>query len=379
MKYYAVTDDPNELVHWGVKGMRWGVRHDKPRHTGSRSRKPRSAAYKKAQAKLSSTMRNGIKRIETKWKAYNSPQAKYQRQTNRAIEQARKGKLKYGKLTDDQVRRVTERLNLERQARELSSKEQTFRHRLAKSIGEGVITGVGQGFGRRASEWIARGSVLKTDRMRSEQQDALDRRKERRRMRNAEREAKKKAEREFKQQQRKDDYEFNRDQERERRKLEERGANEYLYGAKYDSDGKLTNAKEVYEQKHVKKKTLQLEAAEKASNEARQKAASAADEVRRLEASRKKEAERVERQRAVERQAEIERQRKAKANMAAEKDRLKRQRDQEEAWQRKQQRIADAREKEAYRARVKKLANEHRSRIDEPNSNRRNRGGGNRN
>ena len=177
----------------------------------------------------------------------------------------------------------------------------------------------------------------------------------------------------------KDDYEFNRDQERERRKLKERGANEYLYGAKYDNDGKLLNAGSLYEQKHVKKKTLQLEAAEKASNEARQKAASAADEVRRLEASRKKEAERVERQRAVERQAEIERQRKAKANMAAEKDRLNRQREQEEAWKRKQQRIADAREKEAYRARVKKLASEHRSRIDEPNSNRRKRSGGNRN
>ena len=185
MKYYAVTDDPNELIHWGIKGMKWGVRRTDaqlghPRHTGSK--RPRSAAYKRAQSKLSAAMRNGIKAIEKKWKVYNSPvnkqiraEKRYERQTNRAIEKARKGKLKYGKLTDDQVYRITERLALERNARELSNREQTFRHRLAKSIGEGVVTGIGQGFGRKASEWIARGSTLKTDRMRMEQQDRLNR------------------------------------------------------------------------------------------------------------------------------------------------------------------------------------------------------------
>lgn len=149
MTYYAVTDDPNELVHWGIKGMKWGVRRTDaqlghPRHTGS-NRKPRSAAYKKAQSKLGKMMKSGIKKAEAHWKAYNSPKAKYERQTNRALEKARKGKLKYGKLDDAQVRRITERLNMERQARQLSDTEQTFRHRLAKSIGEGVVKGIGTG------------------------------------------------------------------------------------------------------------------------------------------------------------------------------------------------------------------------------------------
>ena len=106
MTYYAVTDDPNELVHWGVKGMKWGVRHDKPRHPGSR--RPRSVAYKRAQSKLGKMMRNGIKKAEANWKAYNSPKAKEARFMKKAMEQARTGTLKYGKLTDAQVRRVTE-------------------------------------------------------------------------------------------------------------------------------------------------------------------------------------------------------------------------------------------------------------------------------
>ena len=29
MKYYAVTDDPNELMHYGVKGMKWGQTFNK--------------------------------------------------------------------------------------------------------------------------------------------------------------------------------------------------------------------------------------------------------------------------------------------------------------------------------------------------------------
>jgi len=140
MTYYAVTDDPNELTHWGIKGMKWGVRHDKPRHTGS-SRK-RSAAYKKAQSKLSKMMKSGIKKAEAHWRAYNSPKAKEERFMQKAMQKARTGTLKYGKLTDDQVRRVTERLALERNARQLGSTENPrFIKRLKSAVGEGVLKG----------------------------------------------------------------------------------------------------------------------------------------------------------------------------------------------------------------------------------------------
>lgn len=149
MRYYAVTEDPNELMHFGIKGMKWGIRRTDaqlghPRHTGSR--KPRSIAYKKAQAKLSASMKNGIKKVETKWKTYNSPQAKEARFMKKAMQQARNGTLKYGKLTDKQVQQVADRLYLERNARSLGSTENPrFGKRLKMAIGTGIVEGVGRG------------------------------------------------------------------------------------------------------------------------------------------------------------------------------------------------------------------------------------------
>lgn len=143
MKYYAVTEDPNELMHYGILGMKWGIRHDNPRHTGSGRR---SHAYKKAQSKLGKMMKSGIKKAEASWKAYNSPAAKEARFMDKAMEKARTGTLKYGKLTDDQVRRVTERLNLEKQARILGGEENPrLMKRIGKSIGNGVVEGLGRG------------------------------------------------------------------------------------------------------------------------------------------------------------------------------------------------------------------------------------------
>lgn len=156
MRYYAVTNDPNELMHFGIKGMKWGViRTDAqlghPRHSGSR--RPRSAAYKKASAKLSKSMQNGIEKIHTKWKEHNSPKAKEERFMKKALQQARNGTLKYGKLTDAQVRRVTERLALEQDARRLGNTEQPkFSKRLKISIGEGIVKGIGQGTGAYIEE-----------------------------------------------------------------------------------------------------------------------------------------------------------------------------------------------------------------------------------
>ena len=151
MTYYAVTDDPNELVHWGVKGMKWGVRHDKPRHPGSS--RPRSVAYKRAQSKLGKMMRNGIKKAEANWKAYNSPKAKEARFMKKAMQQARNGTLKYGKLTDAQVQRVTDRLALESRARQLGSTENpSYAKRIKIAVGEGIVRGIGQGTGAYIEE-----------------------------------------------------------------------------------------------------------------------------------------------------------------------------------------------------------------------------------
>ena len=69
MKYYAVTEDPNELMHFGIKGMKWGVirtpeqlgHYQKPKMPrgmkAPKQTKPRSPAYMRASAKLSQKMR----------------------------------------------------------------------------------------------------------------------------------------------------------------------------------------------------------------------------------------------------------------------------------------------------------------------------------
>lgn len=204
MKYYAVTDDPNELMHFGIKGMKWGViRTDaqlghpkKPstrtRSSKSRTSKPRSPAYMKASAKLSNAMQRGIAKAQKSWDIYNSPENKQLRAEKRAVNKAirdfnrgerkfekhvqlaRQGRLKYKGISDAEVQRITDRLALERNARVLSGAEkQSFRRRLNESIGAGIVQGVGQGMATRASEWIGRGSKLKTQRLMTEQTNRL--------------------------------------------------------------------------------------------------------------------------------------------------------------------------------------------------------------
>lgn len=165
MKYYAVTEDPNELMHFGIKGMKWGVIRT-PEQLGHHKapKKPRSPAYMKASAKLSKAMRQGIAKAQANWDTYNSPENKQIRAEKRAInkeisaynraekkfqkhlQQARQGRLKYKGISDEEVSRITDRLALERNSRLLSGTEKaSFGRRLRERVGEGVIEGVGRG------------------------------------------------------------------------------------------------------------------------------------------------------------------------------------------------------------------------------------------
>ena len=157
MTYYAVTNDPNELMHFGIKGMKWGVLRTPEQlghHKASKSTKPRSPAYLKASAKLERVMRSGIAKAQANWAAYNSPAAKAARTRKRNekafekhLELARQGRLKYKNVkTDDELYRLQERLALENAARNLSGKQkQSVGRRILTSIGDGVVEGVGKG------------------------------------------------------------------------------------------------------------------------------------------------------------------------------------------------------------------------------------------
>ena len=140
MKYYAVTDDPNELMHFGIKGMKWGVLrtpeqlgHFKStaKRVASKSVKPKSPAYISASSKLRKIMKSGIEKAKADWNEYNSPQNKaireYNRNERRAVHEAnrkerqfqkhvqlaRQGRLKYKGISDDEIYRINDRLALE--------------------------------------------------------------------------------------------------------------------------------------------------------------------------------------------------------------------------------------------------------------------------
>lgn len=351
MKYYAVTNDPTELMHFGIKGMHWGIRRTDaqlghPRHSGSR--RPRSAAYKKAQNKLGKAMKNGIEKAKANWREYNSPERKYERQTNKALQQARKGKLKYGKLDDWQVQRITDRLAMERNARMLSNTEKTWGKKLLSSVGEGVISGVGHGVDKRMSEWISRGSTLKTDRKRAEQQEYFDSRKDKRKIENARKEAEAKLEREFKQKQREDDY----NDSRERAKEAERVRNSYEYGASYDKDGKLDytdreKLSDYYTRKYLNGETRTQSYARQAKEAENRRKEEYARAAKRIEAQQRE----YERNKELERRRieaeEKKRQQEGRARLLAEiqerdakKEADRAKREAEQAWKERGERLA---------------------------------------
>lgn len=201
MKYYAVTEDPNELLHYGVKGMKWG------KHIfGDKSRSP---GYHRALGKLRSSVKalsSTQKRLSSgkhlpkkeqhkdfvisKIANYNSDRA-YYRQLNRDIrreqkvakaitkaaqaekrakaaiimqqakdmqraakneehfdkimKKARQGTLKYGKLSPEQIQRVQTRLQMEENTRRLGAKERTWRQQKKEARRAGKLQGITAG------------------------------------------------------------------------------------------------------------------------------------------------------------------------------------------------------------------------------------------
>lgn len=208
MKYYAVTEDPRELYHYGVKGMKWG------QHLFGD--KPKSPAYKRATQKLKANSRakeerkyeNAVKKSQDRisrvenlykadqkrnrkptareknalverlhkmdqdkaiYKAINKEQkrvakqqklaekayraeekremkyAKNEAKMDKYVQQARQGKLKYGKLSPDQIQRVQDRLLLEANTRRLGAAEKTWGQQKKEARRKGKLQGIERG------------------------------------------------------------------------------------------------------------------------------------------------------------------------------------------------------------------------------------------
>ena len=268
MKYYAVTEDPNELAHYGRLGMKWG------QHIFGGQK---SAAYKRSSSKLSRSMRNGIASKKTSWRKSPSPAVlrakakakaakqeakafkKEQKFMAKAIQKAREGKLKYGKLTDAQVQRVTERLQLEQRARQLGSTEKPkFRTRMKDAVQEGMLRGAATGTAAYIEEqWRAKGKVKANQKYGKKLAKANAREKMYENKYsdkyNAKRIAKKQRQ----------------EERREEKRAEQLAREAYEYGAVFDNKGKLnySNTKalgDYYNRKYIQgKSTSQTNKAEK--------------------------------------------------------------------------------------------------------------------
>lgn len=210
MKYYAVTEDPNELLHYGRLGMKWGkhIFGDKPRSSGykralgklkasvnktkssiqkssaqraitkqNKQQERYAKAVQKAQNRVNiiegmnslNKLQNYEKKVEQDYKAQRNAEkaamkqakqyAKNEKRMQKYTQQAREGRLRYGKLSDDQVRQITDRLALERSARSLGNTEKaSYGYRKREAIREGKLEGYRRGTAAGMEE-VGRGLV----------------------------------------------------------------------------------------------------------------------------------------------------------------------------------------------------------------------------
>lgn len=148
--------ESNELAHYGVKGMKWGVRKDRPSSGSSTTRKKKTTAKsavvkKKKSAKTEpSAGRKAIDAMVEKRKTRKAEKA--------AAEAAKKAKRKpVSEMTDEELNAAIKRLELEKKYKELSAyhnpnqgKGKKFVNNVLEKSGEQLATQVVNHYGAQA-------------------------------------------------------------------------------------------------------------------------------------------------------------------------------------------------------------------------------------
>lgn len=125
--------DDNELYHYGIKGMKWGVRRT-PEQLGH---------VKKAASNAGKAVGSAAKKVASAaGKAYSSRRQK--KADKKAAEEEKKRRRKpISELTDDELRQRISRLELEKRYRDLQpqkiSKGESFVVRALKGAGESSL------------------------------------------------------------------------------------------------------------------------------------------------------------------------------------------------------------------------------------------------
>ena len=124
MPMYFVESSTNELAHYGVKGMKWGIRK---RRTSSGNSSKRKKSSKRS---LLSMFKRNKKVSNTQSKSRNTQQ-----------EQTKK-KVNISELSDDELKKMVTRMQLEKTYSQLNPKQVTVGERIIKAMSDGAISGL---------------------------------------------------------------------------------------------------------------------------------------------------------------------------------------------------------------------------------------------
>ena len=118
-------NDDRYLMHYGVKGMKWGVRKDKPRRsvvgTAFKITHPVTYSLAKKTAKVTRDVARKAVNEKRKWDAGKPARIEKKRQKALSVRTGAKYTYRQRKLlSDDELRSRINRLNMERQLRDLS-------------------------------------------------------------------------------------------------------------------------------------------------------------------------------------------------------------------------------------------------------------------
>lgn len=143
-----VAED-NELTHYGVKGMKWGVRKERE-HSNTKKKSGSSNATKTLRSRLSDlnsqlTKRKAIKSKEKREKALLKEQEKQRKeqieQEKAVINKKTESNYQLGKkakststMTDQEIRDAIARMQLEKQYKELAKQQESYGERFVKSV-----------------------------------------------------------------------------------------------------------------------------------------------------------------------------------------------------------------------------------------------------
>ena len=145
MEFYDGYYDPDELYHWGIKGMKWGVRRFQnkdgsltdaggKRYNGSDYQPKKSLGQKISDYKKASAKKKQLKKARDARAAKKEAEEKAKVAAEQRKKDIASGKIKAKDMTDEELKAHTERLRAEKAYKQLQQETDTTSK--AASIGK---------------------------------------------------------------------------------------------------------------------------------------------------------------------------------------------------------------------------------------------------